>query len=192
MTVASQLRQNPKHFLVIGNGGGGTSLLRGLLNAHSRIECLFEHKGGDQVGYPPGELETWLSMAHDADDIWGNKIPIEQFITRHYEDADILKLAEHFKIIWLIRRFSRYWKGKNEEGYKKNWEWSQHLYWEIRELWPTRIIQVNFEDLVIRPAVELRRICGFLKVRYEKTMIEGTLDTGYKVYDQAGINMERA
>jgi hypothetical protein len=61
----------------------------------------------------------------------------------------------------------------------------------MRERYPDRIIQVSFEDLVLRPADELHRICRFLDVEYELGMLEGTQDTGLNVYNQAGFNVER-
>lgn len=182
-----------KHFMVIGNGGGGTSLLRGLLNAHSKLEVLFEakHSGGAAA-----EIEHYKKLSADAESrglLWANKVPLEQFNSRNWVDDDFIALAESFKIIWLIRRFTKYLKpGKaNKKYYEKNWGRAQAIYWQIREAYPERIIQVSFEDLVLRPAIELKRICVFLEVRYEAPMLKGTMDTGYKKFDQPGINIEK-
>jgi len=181
-------------FMLIGNGGGGTSLLRGLLNAHSKLHVEFEENKSGRVQPAVNEILHWIALAKLVEDngvIWANKVPLEQLKSRGWTDKDILCLAEHFKMVWLIRRFSRYWKGKKESIYKENWEWSRSLYWQIREKHPDRIIQVSFEDLLLRTAVELRRICAFLGVRYEKNMMKGTHNTGHSTYDQAGINLER-
>lgn len=182
--------------MLLGNGGGGTSLLRGLLNAHSKIDCLFEHKGWPHAGKAPLEITTWVDMSKEAESkgfIWGNKVPIEQFISRQWNDDNIVALSDHFKIIWLIRRFSKYWKNgaHNKDIYIKNWDWARSLYWQIREKHPKRIIRVSFEDLLLMPVVELKRICAFLGVKYQPGMLAGTIDTGTGSYNQIGINVEK-
>ena len=181
-------------FMLIGNGGGGTSLLRGLLNAHSQMEVLFEENKSGRIKTPEEEIEHWKALAKKAESnglIWANKVPIEQFVSRGWTDENVLALAEQFKMVWLIRRFSKYWKGRAEGVYRKNWEWNQSLYWQIREKHPERIIQVSFEDLLLRTASELRRICNFLDVKYEANMLKGTTDTGLGSYNQATINREK-
>ena len=178
-------------FMIIGNGGGGTSLLRGLLNAHSKLEVLFEENKTGRIKTPEGEIEHWKALAKKAEInglIWANKVPIEQLISRGWADEDVLELAEQFKMVWLIRRFSKYWKGRAEGVYRKNWDWSLSLYWLIREAHPDRIIQVSFEDLLLRTTAELRRICNFLDVKYEAGMLKGTMDTGLGSYNQGEIN----
>lgn len=182
---------NPKHFFVIGNGGGGTSLLRGLLNAHTQLEVLFEENKGGREKPAEKEIAHWVELSEKSDLKWANKVPLEQFISRGWSDDDIISLSDYFKLVWLIRRFSRYWKGKAHGVYEKNWHWSQALYWRIREKYPDRIIQVSFEDLLLRTEIELHRICVFLDIEYEATMLEGTNDTGQGSYNQATINQEK-
>ena len=178
-------------FMVIGNGGGGTSLLRGLLNAHSEMVVLYEENKSGRIKPPESEILHWIDLSSWSELIWANKVPIEQFVSRGWTDENVLELAEHFKMVWLMRRFSKYWKGKAEGVYRKNWDWSQSLYWQIREAYPDRIIQVSFEDLLLRTASELRRICNFLGVKYEANMLKGTTDTGLGSYNQATINKDK-
>lgn len=188
---------NKRHFILLGNGGGGTSCLRGLLNAHSKIECLFEDKpltdsreflGGN------GETKVWIEKATAAGlkgYTWGNKVPIEQFRSRCWTNGEIIALADHFFIIWLVRRFSKYMKLHSDwtpAQYKKEWLWGQRLYWRQREKHPEKVISVSFEDLLLRPKAELARITNFLGLRFETGMMAGTNDTGFKVYDQAHLN----
>lgn len=184
-----------KHFILIGNGGGGTSLLRGLLNAHSKITVLFEDKPG---GGADNEIKTWINKAKDAESqglIWANKVPLEQFNSRHWEGKDFVELAKHFKIIWIMRRFSKYIKPQTGQqhmaAYTENWKRLQDFYWLTREAYPERVIQVSFEDLLLRTVIELKRMCIFLGVQYDAPMMKGTLDTGYKRFDQETINLEK-
>ena len=190
------------HFLILGNGGGGTSLLRGLMNAHSQCEVLFEHKGqrtdSNPAGYvgPEKELECWCELAAEAGAsgiCWGNKIPIEQLMTRNYTIETAIKLIDHFKIIFIQRRFSRVYKPGHapEPYYRENWKWGHRCYWQMRERKPDGIIAVSFEDLLLRTSVELERICAFIGVIYEPWMILGTKETGYPSYNQDGIDYSR-
>lgn len=181
-----------KHFILLGNGGGGTSLLRGLLNAHPQIECYFEHKLGP--GRQDEELQSWIELSQESEKkglIFGNKIPIEQFITRQYSDEQIIRLIDHFHIIWIARRFSRYFKGTNKGEYLENWKWGRALYWEMREKSPEKIIEVSFEDLLLRTDDELIRLCFFLGVDYDEIMMEGTKDTGHGSYNFGCINLDK-
>lgn len=184
-------------FLLLGNGGGGTSLLRGLLNAHPEIECLFENKGGTGERTPKDELDHWLWLAAESGYTWGNKIPVEQFWHRNWKDLEIINLINHFHIVYLIRRFSKYKKPKVLNfNYEKNWQWSSSLYWAMRERRPEKIIMVSFEDLLLRPKTELYRICEFLKVKMDydnilEMMLQGTNDTGFRKYNQGGLNLDK-
>ena len=185
----------PKHFIIIGNGGGGTSLLRGLLNAHSKMTVLFEDKPG---GTPDNEIDRWIDKAKDAETkglIWANKRPLEQFNSCKWEGKNYVELAKYFKIIWIVRRFSKYIKPQTKQPYipeyKKNWKRLKSFYWLTREAYPAGVIQVSFEDLLLRTVIELKRMCRFIGVQYESAMNQGTLNTGYKRFDQKTINIEK-
>jgi hypothetical protein len=176
-------------FLILGNGGGGTSLMRGLLHAHSQIDCLFENKGSATSAEIA--INTWLDLSDQSDlPVWGNKMPVEQFATRNWTDEEIINLTDIFKIVWVTRRFSKYYKPgiSTEQKYRQTWEWTRKLYWGAKERHPEKVLQVSFEDLVLRPVIELRRICIFLGVRYEPEMLNGTWNTGLGKYDQHSIN----
>ncbi len=184
-----------KPFIIIGNGGGGTSLLRGLLNAHSKITVLFEDKPGVNAD---NEIKQWINKARDAEKeglIWANKRPLEQFNGLKWEGKDFVELAKHFKIIWIMRRFSKYIKPQtgpqHMAAYTANWKKLQDFYWLTREAYPASVIQVSFEDLLLMTVIELKRMCQFLNVKYEANMINGTLETGYDRFNQDAINVEK-
>lgn len=184
-----------KGIVILGNGGGGTSLLRGLLHAHPDLYIDFEF-GRTLNMVPEDELMEWVDKrTNHTPLIWGNKVPIEQFITRKWSDANIVSIIDYFKVIWLFRRYSKYikpqTKGKALNTYKKNWEWGQSLYWGMRERDPYSVIQVSFEDLLLRPDIELTRICQFIDIKFIGEMLKGTMDTGYKKYDQEGLDVSK-
>ena len=177
-----------KHFMLIGNGGGGTSCTQRLLNAHSRIECLFENKGTHGEPRADFDLAEWVRLSKEAEEkgvIWGNKEPIEQFVTRAYTAEHIERLSDFFKVIWLVRRFSRYDKpgvvwatlgGITKFTYKEMWDWARERYWACKDKHPETVMSVSWEDLLLRPEIELTRICSFLDVSYEPTMLSEKLN----------------
>lgn len=178
-------------FFILGNGGGGTSLLRGLLNAHSRLNVDFEYFNKANMT-PEFQIKEWLDKKI-VGNRWANKVPIEQFKTSNWTDKQILEIGKHFLVIWMIRRFSKYYHPdfNTEEAYKEYWDWSRDLYWKFKEQNPAGVIQVSFEDLVLRPKAELKRICAFLEVDYELGMLDGTLNTGKSNANQVGFNLEK-
>jgi hypothetical protein len=203
------MKKQYTNFFIIGNGGSGTSLLCGLMNAHSKVNCLFESwRRKDvniEIGAPIKEMrcdrpryhfEFWKAEAKYMNAklkrIYGNKIPLEQFITHKWLDSQILKLAEYFKIIYIIRRYSQYSKKSYKElVYQNNWKRSNRLYWKFRENHVRGVILVSFEDLLLRTRIELMRICSFLNIRYEKSMLNGTANTGYQKYDYGHIDISK-
>lgn len=181
--------------IILGNGGSGTSLLRGLLNAHPDANILFEYGRALHLS-PEEELRNWVlnKEASSENQLWGNKVPIEQFITRKWTDTNILEIINYFRVIWIFRRFSKYNKsntGDLKQVYKKNWLWGQSLYWRMRECRPDSVMQISFEDLLLRPKIELYRLCDFLGIIYTSVILKGTMDTGYKKYDQAGFDIAK-
>lgn len=183
-----------RHFILLGNGGTGTSLLRGLLNAHSEIDCLFEY-WSNKIHEPKEHFRHWHCLAMDAEidgGIFGNKIPYEQFKSRNIPDEDIVNLIESFNIIVISRRMSKYLKPTNSgEDAKQSWRNMQDIYWQMREIEPAKVISVSFEDLLLRHEIELQRICCFLDVDYEKDMLAGTKETGHGEYNQGSLNLDK-
>jgi len=200
------------HFFLLGNGGGGTSLLRGLLNAHSKMDVKFEmFSGSDNKHLIEREFREWEIDREEVEEkglIWGNKVPLEKFRNCKWSDEDLLRiLDEGYRVIWLSRRFTKYVKPQTKGRYTKDfkpldlnsvvaqyreiWEWSQSLYWKFREEMPDRVINVSFEDLLLRPDVELMRMCIFLDEHFETEMLRGTMDTGFKKYNQDNININK-
>jgi len=180
-----------KDFLILGNSVSGTSLLKSLLHHHPKIECKFEwfmHK--QDIG---GSLDAWLDNASKHEKIWGNKIPLEQFFNAKWTDEDIIKLIDHFHIVFIQRRFSMYAKhNANNSMYKAWWTRANHdIYWAMRERAPEKIIAVSFEDLCLRPFVELSRICRFLNITYNKIMLKGTANRKSRVKIEGQFDLTR-
>lgn len=170
------------NFLIIGHGGSGTSLLRGLLNAHSQITCGFEIIG-----------EWEKNAAECKTPIWGNKQPLERLWGAHkLKDDEIIEFIDDYLIIWIVRRFEKWIKNQKPHHAEANWQRGRAIYWAMRNRRPERIIEVSFEDLLLRTVDELWRICNFLHVSYEQRMLRtGTAQTGHKSFNYGRILTEK-
>ncbi len=171
-------------FFIIGHGGSGTSLLRGILNAHSDVHCCFE---------VAGDIDKWLDMASECvEPVWGNKKPLEQLWGHKWGHGDIKKIGKYFKVIWIVRRYEKWKKNQTPVYAKANWKKGRKLYWSMRHQRPRGIIEVSFEDLLLRPIPEVRRICAFLHIRYQKQMLrDGPGATGHTMYNYGEIKTDR-
>ena len=181
------------NFLILGNSVSGTSLLQSLLNHHLKVECKYEWFKNTSKKDVEGCLDLWIEAANSHDKIWGNKIPLEQFFNAEWTNEDITNLINPFYIIFIQRRFSMYAKqNHNNSAYQGWWERAnEEIYWSMREAEPSKIIAVSFEDLCIRPYVELLRICKFLDVKYNKDMMKGTDNVKSRIKKQGCFDLTR-
>ncbi len=169
------------NFLIIGHGGSGTSLLRGFLDSHSKITCGFELWG------------DWDKAAAECESpIWGNKQPLERFWGQKWEHEQLVELVDKYLIVWIVRRYEKWLKKQKVQIAEPNWQKGRAVYWAMRNRQPSRIIEVSFEDLLLRPVAELRRITDFLRVRYEPAMLQlGVNNTGHKSFNYGRIIVEK-
>ena len=65
------------------------------------------------------------------------------------------------------------------------------IYWAMREREPRGIIAVSFEDLCLRPFVELARICRFLDIAYNKDMLKGTANNKSRLKQEGKFDLTR-
>lgn len=175
------------NFFIIGNGGGGTSLLRGFLHSHSKCQVKFEQWN---------TIDNWLLEAKELNNkgfIFGNKLPVEQFETQQKENDFVLDIVKHFRIIWIQRRYSKYAHGQPHlDHYKKHWERSRVMFWLAKEEKPSCVIKVSFEDLLLWTKAELYRLCAFLDIDYEEDMLEnGPTHTGHNQYSYSGVLLNK-
>jgi hypothetical protein len=191
------------HFFILGNGGGGTSLLCGLLGAHEKIDMHFEDFVGREQ--PDDELARWEKICTDAEEkglVFGNKIPMEQFFTFGWSDDKILEIGRrNYRVLYIMRRYSKYFEKRISARMKidnvyqsfANWIHSQELYWKFRELKPANVLYISFEELILYTKRELQRICSFFGIEYNDYMIAyGASHTGHPKYNYGMINKDKA
>jgi hypothetical protein len=188
-----------KHgFAIFGNGFSGTSLLQSILNAHTGVVCDFE-----KYYQSHGEFDNWVKSIEEYAKkglLYGNKLPIEKMCG--FNLCNYVSLAaQHIKIIWIVRKYGGYrqsylnrFGGQPTEEINYNWQTSNNLFWMLKEKHPADVVMVNFEDLVIAPEREVRRLCDFLKIGYEPAMLDGckNMDDTVKQYHQNKIDIEKA
>jgi len=178
-------------FFILGHGGSGTSLLRGLLNAHNEIDCGFEAWAVKNKDID-GNLAKWAQIAKEHDKIWGNKIPLEMFWSNHWPDEKITEIGKSFLVLWIVRRYPKWIKKQESRKAEQNWIKGRAIYWAIRNGRPDAVIEVSFEDLLLRTESELRRICDFLHIGYEQQMLlNGLNNTGHAKFNYGKILTEK-
>lgn len=189
------MRDITRDFVILGNGKSGTSLLRGLLHAHPLCHVEFELGNQTPKLTPTQMFSLWLDKREsNSASIYGVKMPYELLIHNDWSHDQILNISDYFKVIWIFRRFSKYYSNEFEQAFgscEVNWRDTQNYYWEMRERYPESIIQVSFEDLILRTEIELRRICYFLDIKYDQSMFSGTNNTGFNKYDKNYIDKSR-
>jgi len=180
-------------FLITGCSVSGTSLLHGLISHNSA--CCVDYEYFRYKHDVRKAIISWQDKAKKTKLIWGNKIPYEQFITSKpkWEEEDIVKLIDLFKIVFIQRRFTMYAKQNSSDvKYKVYWNNANYnVYWAMREYKPDKIIAVSFEDLCLRPRAEVNRICDFLGIPFEyEEMIKGTIN-GKSRLSKIGFDLSR-
>lgn len=69
------------------------------------------------------------------------------------------------------------------------WRDAVKLHFKYRKLMGDRYILVRFEDLVTQPETELRRLCTFLGVPFQPTMLEGVDVVGSGYHDERHVGL---
>lgn len=203
-----------RHFLIIGSQGNGTSMLRGLLNAHPKLEVGNEWQGRRRDARDYFQWENWIDASNETarkNLIWGNKLvfqPILSYSRGRSIAREIIAHIPYFQIIWIFRRPGQLkpigpkeyaqllplGKKKGMNRHPRSYQDQERAlseYWLVKDAYPHRVIMVSFEDVIFRPESELRRICDFLGIEYEEEMFEGLNDTGNPCWDYGRILLEK-
>jgi Sulfotransferase family len=75
---------------------------------------------------------------------------------------------------------------KNFRGAAYRWCRAVEIIHEIKSRYPEQVLVVSFEDLVLRPTQNIKRIARFLKVEYQERMLEGPVYNPW--YPESGMN----
>jgi len=208
------------NILVLGAGRGGTSLIASLLDAHPKLEIALEaHAQKHLVSVARGpdaqesaeRLKLFIKACQkDASrshfPTWGNKITTEQLgfleSNNQPEKGKALvyqKLLRSKKIIFITRdgrscipsKMQR--TGCDLQTALNYWQHSVNYLWFLRSQADVQLITLKFEDLLIQPETELKRLCDFLKIDYSPEMLKGTGSNRiHSDYRQKEINPNKA
>jgi len=188
-------------FMVAGAGRGGTSLLAAVLDAHPQLEVDLEfatlilyEEGVTRYGPPRDRISAWreaceVQAAASAARRWGNKVTTEQISGLTKADGPFridIGVVESFyeqlsdiPSVFIIRDGRTCVRSKMQRSgltlveAASAWQLSARIYRQFCE-GKLNGTAVRFEDLVVDPEPTLRRVCGFLGVPYDGSMVEGT------------------
>ncbi len=124
-----------------------------------------------------------LYMKQDAPvaRIWGDKNPLNiseiKFIHTHFPDARIVHIIRDIRGVYhslkerQIKQ-SAEWKGWRDGvwGISQKWAWVERNAHQYAD--DPRYHELKYETLVANPETELRRVCEFLGIEFEQSMLE--------------------
>ena len=180
-------------FLIMGNGLSGSTLLQSTLNQHPGCEVFFEYiaKGSFDTA-----MKSWIDISRQTEktgQLWGNKVALDKVLHNEdwpdqygfnrqwgWTDIDWHRVIDEFKVIWNVRAINGYIRSAqnrmnppmSKEVLTEFWHRCQSMFFEAFNIDPTRVILVQYEQLVLRPESEAKRICSFLEIDYDPVMIE--------------------
>lgn len=167
-----------------------TDFIHDWSNPPSQEEVIKNVKVPNFGGVFNAILESW--MIRNKKKLWGEKTPRHIFYWK-----EILSIFPNAKIIFIVRdgrdvalsllgaRFGP----KTIYGAAKWWEQYCSIMEVIESNIPKeRFVQVAYEDLISKPKENLTRICKFLDLEYESTMLD--FHTQKSEYKSDSINQE--
>lgn len=225
---------NSEAFFIVGSGRSGTTLLRMILGAHSRLsippETWYFNKMQDLVELDrpllPQEVERavrimtghyrWPDLEFSADEFrskvaaltspflrdvvelvylehlkrsgkrrWGDKTPgyieLVPQLAHLFPGARFIHVVRDGRDVaksFQVRRWSGHWLHRNAE------EWLTAMKFARRWLgspYARQFLEVRYEDLVLNPERETRRICDFLGEEFEPQMLSWQRDIENRV-----------
>lgn len=187
-------------FVIIGAGRGGTSLLAGMLDAHTKLEVAFEKFSYDfLMAQNMGDLEDTLEnrinafedkssqLAAKSSKIWANKITTEQICALDEKtpgkgvSSFVEQVLKGRKTIFILRdgrtcvksKMTR--TGQDYNTALKRWKDAVALWQRLESLENT--FSIKFEDLVKNPRENAAELCSFLDVPFDLKMLNGTANS---------------
>ncbi len=190
-----------RHLLIIGAPRSGTTLLATIISRHTEIGVLNEDKGWALrrllgkaiVGNKrciPNQIEIKKRNRFHIR-LWKRLGLAKEYPTSQFSIEEYLTLP-HIQVIALIRDgndaiLSGMRRGKkNFRGAAYRWCRAVEIIHEIKSRYPEQVLVVSFEDLVLRPTQNIKRIARFLKVEYQERMLEGPVYNPW--YPESGMN----
>ena len=194
-----------QYLLILGAPRSGTTLLTTMIGRHSEVGLLNEDKGwamkqivgktvvGNKRCIPNQiELQKRSPLAARCFKDWGL---IKEYQSSKYSIEDYLQLP-NLKILGLIRRGEDVIAsnmGRGRKDFKAaSYRWCRAI--EILDALKSRhdrsVMIVCFEDLVLHPEANMRRVAEFLALEFEERMLEGPHYNPY--YPESSFNVDKA
>lgn len=110
--------------------------------------------------------------------IWGEKSPKHSYcvtqLNEVFPKARFLHLVRDGRDV-CAAMLSRGWYEGSVRRCAMSWDGSVRAASAAGSFGPGRYLEVRFENLILQPEVEVRKICQFLEVEYEARMLDYTL-----------------
>jgi hypothetical protein len=192
------------HLLILGAPRTGTTLLATMISRHADIGVLNEDDGwsmrrlvGKLVVGNKRCIPNQIEMKRRGKlrlRLWKKMGFMKEYQSSRFSIEDYLTLP-HIKVIGIIRNgndavSSGMRRGrKSFDGAAYRWCRAIEIMHEVAMRSPESVLIVSFEDLVMRPKVNMERVAAFLGVDYQERMLEGPIYNPW--YPEAGMNEEK-
>ena len=193
-----------RHLLILGAPRSGTTLLATMISRHTEIGILNEDRGWSMqrllgktiVGNKrciPNQIEIKKrNRLHFR--LWKKIGLLREHQQSEYCIEDYLTLP-HIQVIGLIRNGNDVISSGMRRGQKSfrgasyRWLRAIEIIHELKTRLPDSVLVVSFEDLVMYPRENMKRVARFLKVDYQDRMLEGPVYNPW--YPESGMNEEK-
>lgn len=192
------------HLLILGAPRTGTTLLATMISRHTDIGILNEDDGwsmrrllGKLVVGNKRCIPNQIEMERRGKlrlRLWKKIGLMKEYQSSLFSIEDYLTLPR-IQIIGIIRNGNDAISSGMSRGKKSfcgaayRWCRAIEIMHELTNRFPERVLIVSFEDLVMRPRVNMQRVAEFLGVEYQDRMLEGPVFNPW--YPEEGMNKEK-
>jgi hypothetical protein len=195
-----------RYLLLIGAPRSGTTLLATMIGRHTDVGMVNEDISGKGLIKILGKPLT------------GNKLCVPNQIQLHRRGGLVLTLLRklgitsesprsrhcildylelpNLKLVAIVRDGNdsiASMVARGETRFKKaarRWGEAIEAIFELRARFSERVLVVTFEELVLRPANTLEKLCAFLEIEFQEQMMDGYKYNRY--YPRNALNKEKA
>jgi hypothetical protein len=197
-------RSQRRRLLIIGVQHSGTTLLTAMIGRHTEVGLLNEDKGwalekivGKQVVGNKRCIPNQIELGKRA--LFGLRFfkiigLIQEYQSSRYSIEDYLRLP-NIRIIGLIRDASDVVSSIMRRSRKSfrvacsRWRRATEIIHELKTRHDEIVMVVSFEDLVVNPSANMRRVASFLGLDFEEGILEGPQHAPY--YPQEGLDKNK-
>ena len=200
------LKERQHHLLIIGPPRSGTTLLISIVGRHSEVALLNEDDGWAMTRIMSKKVvgnkrcvPNQIELKKKRSGVFGVKLFrrlafADEYPRSKYSIEDYLRLP-NMKIIGLVRNGNDVISSIIRRG-KRSFRTASYMWCraveimhELKKKHPDKLLVVSFEDVVLNPERNIKRIVSFLGLEFQSEMLEGYKYNWY--YPETELNRDK-